>query len=260
MHFDGTAYEVTGQGPNIALIHGLGLNRQMWQWLVPDLASEYRVLTYDILGHGESKNPDGKPVLKLYAKQLANLLDCCEMTPTAVVGFSLGGMIARRFALDFPNKLTVLAILCSAHDRTQAERDAVLKRVIQARESGPSATVEGALERWFTPNYKAKNPTMMKLVRDWVVANDPKVYPDIYHMMAEGDRELASTISTVIHPTLVVTGEDDLGNTPDMANRMATTMPNARTEIIPGLRHMGLVESPDLFNKPVLDFFRSNFK
>ena len=74
---DGTAYDLSGPdgAPAVVLIHGLGLNRACWQWLVADLAQRYRVLAYDLLGHGESDPPPPDPVLKTLAEQLARLLE-----------------------------------------------------------------------------------------------------------------------------------------------------------------------------------------
>lgn len=143
---DGTVCEITGDGPVVVLVHGFGLDRHMWRWLVPDLTG-FQVLTYDLIGHGQSPDPQGEPGLRMFGEQILRLIDHCGIERCAVAGFSLGGMIARRFALDHPNRLTALAILNSAHDRTKEERAAILKRVESARRSGPSATVESALER-----------------------------------------------------------------------------------------------------------------
>ena len=103
-------------------------------------------------------------------------MDCSGIARAAVVGFSLGGMIARRFALDHPDRLSALAILHSPHDRSPAERSAVRERVRQTREQGPSANVESALERWFTPAFRAEAPESIALVRRWITGNDPAVY------------------------------------------------------------------------------------
>ena len=243
-----TACERRGAGPAVALIHGLGLNRAMWQWQLPALMPHFEVLSYDLLGHGESAKPSGTPDLALFSGQLLRLLDACGLEQAAIVGFSLGGMIARRFAIDHPDRCQALVILHSAHDRTHAEREAVRRRVRQARASGPSVTVDAALERWFTPACRDKNPALMAMVRDWLLANDTAVYPDIYRVLAEGDAELATGIESIRCPTLVMTGGEDSGNTPDMAQRMARLIPGARTLILPGLRHMAPVEAPDIVN------------
>ena len=243
-----TACERQGAGPAVALIHGLGLNRAMWQWQLPALVPHFEVLSYDLLGHGESAKPGGTPDLTMFSEQLLRLLDACGVERAAIVGFSLGGMIARRFAMDHPDRCRALVILHSAHDRTRAEREAVRGRVRQARASGPSVTVDAALERWFTPACRDKNPGLMATVRDWILANDAAVYPGIYRVLAEGDAEIAAGIASISCPTLVMTGGEDSGNTPDMAYRMAKLIPGARTVILPALRHMAPLEAPEVVN------------
>lgn len=251
---NGSCYEWHGQGPVVALVHGLGLNRHMWRWQLPALTPRYRVLTYDLYGHGESAKPPVRPSLTMFSDQLEGLLQACNEQRCAVVGFSLGGMIARKFALDHPSRASALAILNSAHDRTSAERAAILKRVEQARQSGPDATVEAALERWFTAEFRTQNPARMDLIRKWITGNDPAVYPEIYRVLAEGDAEIAEPIAKIRCPTLVMTGEDDLGNSPRMAEAMADAIPGARAIVLPGLRHMGLAEDPTAFNDLLVSF------
>jgi pimeloyl-ACP methyl ester carboxylesterase len=250
----GTAYELYGQGPAVVLVHGMGLNRAMWQWLVPALTPRFQVLTFDLLGHGESADPSGRPDLRSFTAQIIELLDDCGRARCAVAGFSLGGMIARRFAIDHPNRLSALAILHSAHDRSAAERAAIGRRVATVRQSGPAATVDAALVRWFTDDFRARHPETMDLVRRWVTANRKEVYAPIYRVLAEDDAELADPIAQIRCPTLVMTGAEDFGNSPDMAQRMASAIPGARIVIVPGLRHMALAEDPTTFNAPLVSF------
>ncbi len=251
---DGTAYEWQGEGPPVALVHGLGLDRRSWQWQLPALVGRNRVLTYDLYGHGESAPPPDEPSLTLFSRQLADLLEGTGVSACAVVGFSLGGMIARRFAMDHPQKLTALAVLHSAHARTQAQRDAILQRVEQAAKDGPSATAGAALERWFSEAYRDTNPDVMEMIRRCILSNDPEVYPKIYRVLAEGDAEIARPIEAIAVPTLVMTGGEDHGNSPAMAEAMARAIPNAHAVVLPGLRHMALAEDPDLFNRHLVGF------
>lgn len=251
---DETAYALDGNGPALALIHGLGLNRAMWQWQLPALVPHFAVLTYDLLGHGESAKPTGAPDLVMFSEQLLRVMDHCGIERAAIAGFSLGGMIARRFALDHPERLSALLILHSAHDRTPLEREAILKRARQVQASGPSSTLDAALERWFTADFRGANPGLMALVRGWIMANDPAVYPGIYRVLAEGDAEIARGIERISCPTLIMTGEEDLGNSPQMAKKMAMLIPGAREVVLPGLRHMALAESPQAFNEPLVSF------
>ena len=249
-----TAWERHGSGPAVVLIHGFGLNRAMWQWQLPALTPHFSVLTYDLLGHGESASPTGTPDLAMFSRQLLGLLDRCGIERAAVVGFSLGGMVARRAALDYGDRLLALAILNSPHDRSPAEREAVRARVRQTEERGPAANVETALERWFTPAFRAEAPETIELVRAWIMRNDPAVYPQIYRVLAEGDAELVQGLERIACPTLVMTGSDDPGNTPAMAQAMAGLIPGARLVILPGLRHMALAEEPAAVNVPLCAF------
>ena len=207
-------------------------------------------------GGGETAPPDGTPNLAMFSSQLLGLMDRCGIERAAVVGFSLGGMIARRFALDHPDRLSALAILHSAHDRTPAERDAVRARVRHTREHGPSANVDSALERWFTPAFRAQAPELIALIREWITSNDPVVFPQIYDVLAEGDAEIVGGLERIACPTLVMTGEDDPGNTPAMSRAMAERIPGARLAILPRLRHMALAESPSAISEPLCEFLR----
>ena len=251
-----TAWEAHGSGPPVVLIHGFGLNRTMWRWQLPALTPHFSVFTYDLLGHGESALPAGTPSLAMFSAQLLKLMDRCGIERAAVVGFSLGGMIARRFALDRLDRLSALAILNSPHDRSPAERDAVRERVRQTEAEGPSANVDSALERWFTPAFRAAAPETIALVRNWIMRNDPAVYPRVYRVLAEGDAEIVDGLERIACPTLVMTGAADPGNTPAMARAMAGLIPGARLAILPGLRHMALAEAPEAVNEPLSAFLR----
>jgi pimeloyl-ACP methyl ester carboxylesterase len=251
-----TAYDVCGEGAPVILIHGLGLSRAMWQWQVPALETKFQVVSYDLLGHGESPKPAGPYTMQQMVGQLDDLMIDLNISRAALVGFSLGGLINRAFALAYPDKTTALVILNSAHARTAAQRDSIELRVRQAKESGPAATVDAALERWFSEDFARREPQVLEQVRQWVIANDASVYPDLYRLLAEGDKGLEIEISEIDCPTLIVTGEEDHGNSPVMTRQMAALMPNARAEILPGLRHMALVEDPATINGLLVEFLQ----
>lgn len=253
---DGTHYELTGpvNAPVVVLIHGLGLNHACWQWTLPALTDAYRVLTYDLYGHGGSALPPDTPCLGLFADQLAGLLDHCGIDRAVIAGFSLGGMIARRFAQDIPQRTQALVILHSPHKRSDTAQDAILKRVEQARNLGPQLTVDAALERWFTPAFRKANPKMMETVRGWVMANKKSVYHTIYRVLATGVDEIVAPSPAISCPALIITGDEDFGNSPEMAHCIAAEIPGAKTLILKGLRHMALAEVPDAVNGPVRQF------
>lgn len=257
--FDGTVYQTAGEGPPVVLVHGLGLNRHMWKWYVEALAPHFRVVTYDLLGHGESVKHAAPYRMSQFVDQIEALCAHLDVDQCAIAGFSLGGIINRAYALSHPERVRALVILNSYHDRTEEQRAAVLQRVEQARQSGPTATIDAALERWFTPEFHAAHPEMLDQVRSWVTANDAEVYPHLYHLMAMCDADLVEPVRAIRCPTLIIAGEKDPGNTPAMAHAMAALIPDARVEVMPDLRHMGLCERPEAFLALMKPFFASAF-
>ena len=252
-------YEISGtSGPVVVLIHGLGVNRHMWKWQIHQFAQKYQVVTYDLFGHGDSPFPHISPSLSLYSSQLRELLDELDIRKVAVVGFSLGGMIARRFAMDFRDCLWALSIVSSPHRRTKEARAAVQTRVDQAKYSGPESTVEDALIRWFSEDFREQFPDHVDLVRQWVVANDRNIYPSLYQVLVDGVDELIAPEPKITCPTLVMTGDQDYGNPPAMSAAIAEEIPGSVVKILPGLRHMAMIEAPEHFNREVLTFLSAH--
>jgi len=171
-----------------------------------------------------------------------------------MVGFSLGGMSARRFAQDAPRRTDALGILPSPHMRTADAQAAILARVDQAREYGSEATVEAALERWFTDKFRMANPDVMETVRGWVLANRREVYHTVYRVLADGVVEITAPSPPITCPSLVITGDEDYGNGPEMSHAIAAEIAGAETLILKGLRHMALTEDPEAINTPLRQF------
>jgi pimeloyl-ACP methyl ester carboxylesterase len=250
----GTAYSVSGEGFPVVVVHGLGLNRHMWQWQRGALATHFKVVEYDLLGHGESDKPAGAYRMEQMVEQLVVLLDGLEIDRCALLGFSLGGLIVQAFTLAHPGHVAALVILNAAHQRSAEQRAGLMTRVEQARLEGPAATVDAALQRWFSADFGRAHPEVLTQVRGWVIANDAAVYPELYALLAQADIGLEQAITAIDCPTLVITGEQDYGNSPAMARRIAALIPAAQVEVLAGLRHMALVEDPSTVNAILLPF------
>lgn len=253
---DGTAFHLSGpeDAPVVVLIHGLGLNKHTWQWHQPDFSIRYRVLNYDLYGHGDSAPPPSMPSLSLFAEQLVGLLDFLSIDECSIVGFSLGGMINRRFAMDHPDRTRALCILNSPHERSPEAQKLVEERANQSASGGPGATLDATIERWFTPEFRSTRIDVINLVRQWVLANDPISYARCRQVLANGVLELIRPQPPITHPTLVMTAQNDSGSTPAMSHAIAHEIPGAQVLIVPRLQHMGLVEAPPKFTEPVMDF------
>ena len=261
---NGTAYQFIGGAdrPCIVLIHGLGLTQHMWQWHKDILGRDYSLLLYDLYGHGDSKPAPQPPSLSLFSEQLYHLLQDINSPKYALVGFSLGGMINRRFFLDYRDrlnmaqKLSAIAIFNSPHERAPDLQREVVARAKQVANDGASATMDAAIQRWFTKNFITNNPDIIALVRQWRKQVDTASYAGACRVLAEGVEELIRPPKAITTPCLIMTCENDSGSTPFMAKEMQKEMPNSEIMIVPILQHMGLVEQPHLFCNPLLDFFK----
>jgi pimeloyl-ACP methyl ester carboxylesterase len=250
----GTSYLATGQGQPVVLIHGVGLNKEMWGGQVVGLATNYRVITYDMLGHGASPRPAAGTPLLGYADQLLELLDHLQLPQATVIGFSMGGLVARAFALHYPERLQGLVVLNSVFNRSAEQRAGVIARTAQAAEHGPDANAEAALSRWFSREYQAANPAQIAALRETLAGNDPQGYLTTYELFATQDMYRADDLKGLRTPTLVATGELDPGSTPEMARQLADRIPGATVAVLAEQRHMMPVESPRLVNQLLLGF------
>lgn len=252
----GTGFTLNGpeNAPLVVLIHGVGLCSAVFDAALPALVKRYRVLSYDLLGHGASIAAPKGACLADFADQLSVLMDDLGFTSAHIVGFSIGGMINRRFALDFPERTSSLVIVNSPHERTDDAQAAIEARADAVETQGVLATMEAAITRWFTPEFLLTHPEAGQLVTDWRLAADGPSYADAYRVLARGVTELIKPNPPITAPTLVITGENDSGSTPEMTHAIVREIMGAQALIIPKLQHLGLMEKPDAFTAPIIDF------
>ena len=243
--------ELLGEGPDLVLIHGVGLDRRMWSRCAPRLAEDYRVRLVDMRGHGRSPEAGPGTTLTDLAADVAELLD----GPTHVVGFSLGALVGQQLALAFPDRVSSLTLVSSVATRTPEEREAVLGR-LQVAAADLAETSRRAVDRWFSPEWRAAEPALAEEILATLLANDEASYLRCYEIFATGDAELAPRLSEIAAPTLAVTGELDPGSTPDMSYRLAAAIPGARALVIPGTRHLLPLERPTELIDAVLEHTR----
>ncbi|MDH2433406.1 alpha/beta fold hydrolase [Pokkaliibacter sp. MBI-7] len=252
----GTSYLCQGSGRPVVLIHGVGLNKEMWGGQFVGLAPRYQVIAYDMLGHGASQPPASDATLASYAAQLAELLDHLQLAQATVIGFSMGGLVARAFALHYPERLQGLVILNSVFRRTAEQRQGVLARTDQAAAMGPDANAEAALARWFSQEYQAASAAQISAIRQILAGNDPQGYLTTYRLFATEDMYGAEALDSIKVPTLIATGELDPGSTPEMARQLADCITGAEVVVLREQRHMMAVEAPKEVNQMLLRFLR----
>ncbi len=257
MYCNETFYNLTGaeNAPVLVLIHGLGLNCNVWNDYVPQLSKRWKVLSYDLYGHGKSGVPDTAEInLSLFSQQLNTLLEHLAIKRCALIGFSLGGMINRRFAMDYPAKTKALVILNSPHERSPEQQQLVEQKALDTHADGAITPIDATLKRWFTTDFRKNNASYIENVKTTVLDNEPTHYARCRCILANGVIELIRPTPAIDKPTLIITCEYDSGSTPQMSYAIGTEIHGSEVVIIPALQHMGLVEQPDLFLQPIMHF------
>jgi len=204
------------------------------------LFKNHNVLIYDLLGHGDSKDPEGEISLNLFADQLLQIINHIKLEKFILIGFSLGSMISRKFASLHPSIVEGLVLLNSPNRLLDQERDEILKRAKLLKDEGPESTTDAAIKRWFSIPFQKSNPHIVQLVRNWVNNNRKEIYSKVYPILYYGSIDLK-----LLHeskPTLIITCDQDFANGPDSAKEIAKNFKNSNVCILRNLRHMALVE------------------
>ncbi len=213
-------------------------------------------LTYDLLGHGETTRPLGDQSFEPFVAQLLALLQEIRISRMVLVGFSLGGQVAKHFASAHPVMVESLVLISTTYQRTAEEREAMSRRVQQAKAGDHQGLQSSALQRWFSPEFLAANPDVEREITARLRNNDPARFLESYELLSNAE-DYPVDYGSLFMPTLVLTGEGDSGSTPRMSKDMAQAMPNARAEIIRGAKQLGIIEEHRRFSDAVDEFLRS---
>jgi len=243
-----------GDRPPVMLIHGVGADGTSWDQIAVALAPEFRVFRLDLRGHGRSGHIEGALTLEDFVEDVVDVLDACAVPSAHVVGFSLGGMIAQGIALQHASLVRRLVLLSAVAGRTAEERARVQARLAILREQGVAAITGAAQERWFTSDFIARNPDLVTRRMQQLQQNHGPSYAAAYTVFSTSD--LGEQLHGIRAPTLIATGEHDIGSNTRMARFMHAQIEQSRLEILPGLRHSILVEAPELVARLVRNFLR----
>lgn len=237
-------YLAEGSGPVVTLVHGVGANLQSWDEVAARMRSHYRLVRMDLAGHGGSGPITGSRTLEDFAGDVRLVWDHLGIDRTHLAGFSLGGLIAQSLALSDAGRIDRLIILSAVAGRTDEERAKVVARLTLLKEGGIAAVTAAAEERWFTAEFRRRDPERVAQRMRELLANDPQSYAAAYTVFATSD--LGNRIDAIRKPTLISTGEHDVGSNVRMARMMHAAIAGSHLHILPGLRHSVLVEAPQL--------------
>ncbi len=227
--------------PVLVLGNSLGTTRELWQPQLPVLRRHFRVVHYELRGHGGSPAPAGPYTLAALGGDVLRLLDELGTGPVSYCGVSLGGMVGMWLAAHAPDRITVLAVCCTtAHFPDQAFWTARADRV---RAGGLAPMAAQVVGRWFTPAFAAHDPaTPARFIATLNRDVDPAGYAGCCDAIAGLD--LRSALPAVTAPTLVIAGSEDPATPPWHGAVIARAIPAARLRIIRGASHLANVSQP----------------
>jgi len=253
------AYTLHGasHSPVVVFSHALATRAEIWGYQIPVLTERFRVLTYDIRGHGESEAGNDSYSFPLLASDVANLLAYLEIERTAFVGLSVGGMIGQQFALDYPEKLQGL-VLCSTGSQTHAQAKTVLaERIDAVRREGLKGQVVPTLRRWFTSRFIEDAPCTMSWVSDLILSTSTDGY--VGCCQAIQDLDLTSQLSQIRTRTLLIPGAEDTAFPEKSSRLIQEQIAGASLSVLTGAAHLGLVERAHAFNEILVPFLAEVF-
>ena len=229
--------------PRLALIHSLALDRSVWDGVVERLKGDAELLTYDCRGHGKSDGTPGPYTAPLFARDLAQLFDRIGWDTAAVAGCSMGGNVAQAFAAEYPQRTAALGLI----DTTAwygADAPATFKeRADTARAKGMRGMIDFQLTRWFSDDFRANHPDLLKRTADIFVANDLDCYAASCDLLGAADTRAALASFTM--PVAIVVGEEDAATPVAMARQLHEAIPQSTLTVLPRARHLTPIEFPD---------------
>lgn len=244
--------EQRGSGPDLVLIHSLGADLHLWDAVVDAFAAHYRVLRYDVRGHGATRSDNTTVTIDLMRDDLRALLDDYGIAKAHIVGLSMGGMIAQAFAAAYPERVDRLALLDTAAIRDAHMRDAWIERAATARRDGMAPLVEPTVSRWFPEAFRRSGTPVLAQVRAMIAGMDPEHYAAAGEALAALD--VIDRLGTIRAPTLVGVGSLDEALPPRFAEQIRAAIADARLVTWDGVGHAPPLQIPERFARDVLRF------
>jgi 3-oxoadipate enol-lactonase len=246
-----------GTGTPIVLVHGFPFSHEMWTPQIAALASAYRVIAYDVRGHGLSDVGDGQYTMDSHVDDLFALMDHLSLGPAVIVGLSMGGYITLR-ALDREQKRFRGAVLCDT--RAEADsNDAKFRRfasITGVKRTGSAPFAEAFVKGVFAPSTFSTNPAAIESIRRIIERTPPLSIAGTLLALASRP-DMTATLAGITIPVLIIVGEQDATTPPEASGLMHSKIAGSTLQIIPGAAHMSNLEQPALFNQHLQAFLRT---
>lgn len=234
-----------GAGEPLLLIPGLGASAQLWRPIIAQHVQDFTVICPDNRGIGESKAKRPLRNISHICSDLVELLDYLDIDRAHVLGVSLGGIIAQRFAVDHPSRIDHLTLVSCTHQFGPYLRQvaAILGQTLTHFSLSSFARMTQLLGA--SPEYLDRHPDHIEQQAALVRASGVSRWSIIRQLKALGVNEQVSDDFCITAPTLVIAGEYDSIIPHCYARQMADAIPGSRFVLVKGAGHNPLVESPE---------------
>jgi len=244
-------YELSGRDAGHALVfsNSLGTNLAMWDRQIEALSESFHILRYDTRGHGQSEVTPGPYTIEQLAGDVLAMLDSLKLDRVSFCGLSMGGMIGMALALRVPERIQKL-ILCNTAPKI-GSAEMWNTRIATVRKGGMESVVDGVLQRWFTPEFRASTPEPVATTRKMLLTTPVEGYAAC--CAAIRDTDLRDEISNIRVPTLIIAGSHDPVTPPADGHFIAARITGSKYVELPAA-HLSNVEAADAFTTELSAF------
>ena len=243
----GTYYQVNkveGTVP-ILFIHGVGLDHSIWK-AQTDYFTNQTTIIYDLICHGRSTCLLDEIHIENFAMQIDGLLQILRVNKIIIVGFSLGGLIAAHYASTRQSMIKKTILLGTIYSRSTKEQKSSAQRYQTAEKT--YLNIPEQLERWFNKDYLVANPKVGEAISNILKSNNVTDFLKSYKLFSFFEDKMIN-FDKIISPTLIVTGEKEVGSTPEMSHNMSKIIHKSKVTIISEGKHFCNIECAKEVNK-----------
>ena len=253
---DGCIIYVEVEGPQNAPVlmisNSLGTNLHMWDDQVASWTRHFRLVRYDRRGHGQSSVPKGPYTMERLGRDVLAVIDALDVAKINWCGLSMGGMVGQWLGAHAPGRIDKLVL--SNTSSFFPDKSIWEGRLKTVRDKGLAAIVDANMERWFTKDFRERNPQAIAKMREMFLATKADGYIGCGEAIRDMDhRPLLAKIGA---PTLVIAGKHDPATTLEANEFICEHIPNADIAVL-DTAHIANVEQPTLYAETVLDFLLS---
>lgn len=258
-------YEVVGSGAPVVLVAGTGYPGATWpQAVIDPLVERWAAVTFDQRGTGLSQGTDGPYTTRLFASDVAAIVDDLGLGPAHVIGHSMGGRVAQWLAVDRPDTVASLVLAASGPghggDTAHAGTGVPIRTVLRLVDEGYEGFIRGLQRRtFFTDGFADTHASAVSWLGDAFWQNRPDLENYLKHVIARQTHDSSGVLGAIRAPTLVIVGEEDThegdtGSHVDQSRYLAERIEGATLEMVPGVRHGLFWEHPERSMAPIVGF------